>query len=82
MTNLPAFRSLTPIKPPTKPATDPRADAVAMILKGGRFRRGLQEDKPGESDDQEKRDNKPGKPDEPAPGDLILDAIRRRQEGK
>jgi hypothetical protein len=78
------FTNLPPLTPstPTKPATDPRAGAVAMILAGGRYWRGQSPDDSNDKPADDKGDTQPGKPDEPAPGQLILDAVRRRQEGK
>jgi hypothetical protein len=79
----PNLPRLTPATP-TKPATDPRADAARLIVNAGRYRRAETQNEPSnyEPSDPDKRDDKPGKPPEPAPGQLILDAIRRRQEGK
>jgi hypothetical protein len=58
--------ALTPAKSPT----DPHAEAVRLILAGGRHRRGLQDDK---------GDKPEAKEDEPTPGSLVMGAIARRQ---
>jgi hypothetical protein len=50
-----------------------------MILRGGRHVRGEDDTPNDEQSDPDKRDNDPGDPDEPAPGELILNAVRRRQ---
>jgi hypothetical protein len=64
-------------QPPSFPRN--RSEAVAMILRGGRHVRGEDDTPTDEQSDPDKRDNDPGDPDEPAPGELILNAVRRRQ---
>jgi hypothetical protein len=70
------FPHLPPLTPTTPATPDPgeaRSRAVEMILKGGRYRRGLSSD----DEDVDKRDDKPGSPPDPQPGDLIRDAIEK-----
>jgi hypothetical protein len=70
-----SYFGLSPLTPliPKPAAPDPHATA-AFILKMGKIRRA--EIEPGDDDDQsDKKDKKPGQ--------LILDAVRKRQqEGK
>jgi hypothetical protein len=76
MTQFKWFRpTLPPLTPttPTKPATDPRSDAARLIIAAGRFRRAETQNEPS----NDERDDKPGKPPEPQPGDLIRDAIEK-----
>jgi hypothetical protein len=96
-TKLPPFRQLdlaaladlasrlVASKPPPPPP-DPRADAVALILAAGRYRRAETQDNPSDTPEyvpqdgtQRRRDKED---DEPEPGSLVLDAIRRQQESK
>jgi hypothetical protein len=73
---LPLFRfGLSPLTPlvPKPAAPDPRAEAAAFIARSGKLRRGERLD----GDDRDKPDDKDKKP-----GQLILDAIKRLQEGK
>jgi hypothetical protein len=76
--------SLSRLEPPVahKPARDPRAATVALIVNAGAFRRAETDDPPEEEPVNNDPDAVPGHPPEPQPGQLILDAIKKRERGK
>jgi hypothetical protein len=83
MTKLPSFRPFTGMMPNITPSTVPKppaaptaADVAAFIVRAGEWRRG-EASAPGGYEDQ----NESGQ-EKLEPGDLILNAIKRQQEGK